>query len=360
MMMNAKKSSSLNLTRYMFLVPTVIMLLLVCSVSKAELNSAAKSGKKLFKDLKTAVANIDMAATKSPERKKTELPKAVSEISIQANILAASQISVIDTTKKQIIAIKPANKAISLYIDGVKVPMDSVNKIDPASVAQVAVYKDNPKSTNGEVEGYVLVITKANNSPDALKLFDEKIRKELHITGVTKTSTADSANRAINLSIPANKIEKVVINGNYITTGKKDTTPNTQKDKVLERLLERIDTNSLNKVTKIRLNGVTQNKTKTDSLLKAMKGWKVEKDGAVTKSGTPFPVFTFAQVFSGPIDFKDKLIIIDGKEATQKQLKKLSAAQIETINIMYKNAAITKYGDKAKNGVITISTKKGN
>ena len=54
----------------------------------------------------------------------------------------------------------------------------------------------------------------------------------------------------------------------------------------------------------------------------------------------------------------EKLIIINDKEATADDLKKLSAFDIEKIN--YKNDEFTRhqYGDKAKKGVVYIYTKK--
>ena len=126
-----------------------------------------------------------------------------------------------------------------------------------------------------------------------------------------------------------------------------------------------MDTSKLNNATKMRIKGVTLTHAKIDSSLKAMQGWKVDKDGAVTKSGKPVSAFYFT-MFSGPIDFKNKLIIIDGKEATQKQLKKLSIDKIATINPVNPNNAfnhkadtlVAKYGDKAKMGVVYITTKR--
>ena len=57
-------------------------------------------------------------------------------------------------------------------------------------------------------------------------------------------------------------------------------------------------------------------------------------------------------------NFNDRIIIIDGKEATEKALKKLPASDIETINVKNGSEMIEKYGDKAKKGVVFIGTKK--
>lgn len=55
---------------------------------------------------------------------------------------------------------------------------------------------------------------------------------------------------------------------------------------------------------------------------------------------------------------KDSLIFIDGKKSSYKALKKLEKDRIETIEITKGDDAIKKYGKKAKNGVIKVTTKK--
>ena len=59
-------------------------------------------------------------------------------------------------------------------------------------------------------------------------------------------------------------------------------------------------------------------------------------------------------------DGKYPLIIIDGKEVGRGTdlLKNVPVDQIESISVMKNEAAIAQYGDKAKDGVISIATKK--
>ena len=57
---------------------------------------------------------------------------------------------------------------------------------------------------------------------------------------------------------------------------------------------------------------------------------------------------------------KDPLYIIDGKEASKKEVKKLSPKDIMTIDVSKGKAASKKYGKKAKDGVVEIITKKKN
>ena len=57
-------------------------------------------------------------------------------------------------------------------------------------------------------------------------------------------------------------------------------------------------------------------------------------------------------------DGKEPLVYIDGKESSREEMKKLDSKNIESINVLKGDTAIKKYGKKAKNGVIEITTKK--
>jgi TonB-dependent SusC/RagA subfamily outer membrane receptor len=55
---------------------------------------------------------------------------------------------------------------------------------------------------------------------------------------------------------------------------------------------------------------------------------------------------------------KDVLYILDGKEITQKDMKDLSPNMIQSINVLKGESAKALYGEKGKNGVVEIKTKK--
>ncbi len=55
---------------------------------------------------------------------------------------------------------------------------------------------------------------------------------------------------------------------------------------------------------------------------------------------------------------KDVLYILDGKEITQKDMQDLSPNMIKSINILKGESAKALYGEKGKNGVVEIKTKK--
>ncbi|GGD56442.1 M56 family metallopeptidase [Muriicola marianensis] len=55
---------------------------------------------------------------------------------------------------------------------------------------------------------------------------------------------------------------------------------------------------------------------------------------------------------------EDPLFIVDGKEMSRKEFEGLSPSKIETVEVIKGDAATKEYGDRAKDGVIKISTKK--
>jgi TonB-dependent SusC/RagA subfamily outer membrane receptor len=55
---------------------------------------------------------------------------------------------------------------------------------------------------------------------------------------------------------------------------------------------------------------------------------------------------------------KDVLYIMDGKEISEKEMKDLSPNMIQSINVLKGESAKALYGEKGKNGVIEIKTKK--
>ncbi|WP_372937207.1 M56 family metallopeptidase [Seonamhaeicola sp.] len=57
-------------------------------------------------------------------------------------------------------------------------------------------------------------------------------------------------------------------------------------------------------------------------------------------------------------DDKNALFIIDGKEVEKNPIKDLNPEDIESINVLKDESAINKYGNRGKNGVIIITTKK--
>ncbi len=57
-------------------------------------------------------------------------------------------------------------------------------------------------------------------------------------------------------------------------------------------------------------------------------------------------------------DGEKPLMIVDGKETEGQSIKDIDPENIATINVLKGDKAIEEYGDKGKNGVVIIKTKK--
>ncbi len=55
---------------------------------------------------------------------------------------------------------------------------------------------------------------------------------------------------------------------------------------------------------------------------------------------------------------EEPLYLVDGKEITREEFKKISANDVESVNVLRDKSAIEKYGEKGKNGVVLIVRKK--
>jgi hypothetical protein len=90
---------------------------------------------------------------------------------------------------------------------------------------------------------------------------------------------------------------------------------------------------------------------KTDSEYLIAFGEKKDGDGKV--------VYAYSLKAAGKNELpKDILYIIDGQESDAAAMKKLGPNSIKSINVLKGNSANNKYGEKGKNGVIEIITKK--
>lgn len=325
MMMNARRSSKLNVTRYLVLVPVVIMLLLVFSVSKAELTRhITKTSNAVVGAINSAVGDLNELL---PEHKNIDTNKTKTDRTIPL-----AKKTVIDTNKhKFTIVVKDTLRKsnlddIDLYINDKKVDRKLLSTINPEEIKSINVLKDgNSSNPNGTIYVYLKGYDAKLKTDSSAKVMLMKLGQSTQNESVT--ITAHSARQNGNH-------DTLVMHGNRIfATGKP--------------LVFKTDTGHF--MAK-QLNG---------------KGWVNTYSTTFTtdsanafKSHNKFNIVGVVNVPNNtPIKFDDKLIIINGKEATPKKLKKISAADIERIEVLKGIAAQAKYGDKGNNGVIIITTK---
>jgi hypothetical protein len=93
---------------------------------------------------------------------------------------------------------------------------------------------------------------------------------------------------------------------------------------------------------------------KTDTTKKKNVGHIVLEDGTVQEVDADYTREFAIHVLQNP---ENKLFIIDGVETTKEKLKQFDPKKIVTINSYSGDEAVAKYGEKARDGAIVITTK---
>lgn len=371
-MMNAKRSSNVNITRYLFLIPAVMCLLLIFSVSKAELNKAVKTSAHMIRTFKTVITKIDLLpgtpATTVINREPSPVLKAVSMIHFDSDTIPVKiteRTVIVDTGKKITLRLRGMaggnDQQPDIYLNGVKMESDVLGTINPETISSINVYKNPGSSPNGVIR----IVTKGHEDKEVT------VSGRLLIDGHLAIDTALVKGHITNITV-AKPVEGLMIDGKpnqeVIVTGF-----------------------SSHNITKVRLNGkevpatdVHKVTVKGDSIKAIMIASKnspkivngVQVLNVRRTDGKKDSIFVSEHVYTGTapervvvgygtqsaktIDkLSEMLIILNGKEITHKEFKKVSADDLESVTVL-KDAAAAKYGDKGKNGVLLVTTKKGN
>jgi hypothetical protein len=156
--------------------------------------------------------------------------------------------------------------------------------------------------------------------------------------------------------IPSSDIKTIDIRGGEVNIKVDSSTgdnKNLQLKKVADKstvTIEGIEIENLS-IEKIKEAHERLKDGKTDSEYLIAIGEKKDGDGKV--------VYAYSLKAAGKNELpKDILYIIDGQESDAAAMKKLGPSSIKSINVLKGNSANNKYGDKGKNGVIEIITKK--
>ena len=314
LMMNAKRSSTINLTRYAFLVPVLLIMLLSFSITRAAI---VKTGKLTYKTLQSSVVEM-----------------------VNDNPVT--------------------NKLAAIFEEAEKKPF--VQKKDTFKIINV-----NKKDT-------VRVIGSKVSFVPSLEL-DDSI-KEVHI---------------INLMLDTNehKIKHVRINGKsyepdaekkfFISVADSNSREKRRRDTVILRMGQPGITNAQHAAIVFGGSGMYRTNTmiadtgNVAELVKHFdraagkdyKGIKTMSERFLVSGNPPKKIMNVVTVMGHPMkqdvsfdNLSGMLIIIDGKEANKSEMEKLKVAQIELIAKKDGPELIKQYGEKAKNGVVFITTQK--
>ena len=188
-----------------------------------------------------------------------------------------------------------------------------------------------------------IIINGKEISPGDLDKIDPTVIKTINIIGdekgdqkviMLKMDTV-SVDGSVRVAVPAQgniSVTQVM----FDTTGAKTVTVNNTKSNVSTMTIRTSDD---------KIAGKIENDPNTLTFT------TTDKDGKKT--------YTFVQKTTEKSELpKDVLYIIDGKEMTSGSMKDIDPNTIKMINVLKGEGATKKYGEKAKNGVVEITTKK--
>jgi len=352
-MMNAKRSSKIKLTRYALLVPAVVALLLVFSISKAAFTTKNNGASpRLLSHIKTG---ITLTVKNITATIKTNLAP-VKNKTVTAKVL--------DTIKKGSFFLSTSHHSDSLnyVINGAKATMADFKALDPKDIYSLEMMQ--AKAAKKVYDGInnnneVLFIT--TNDSEAGKKFKEKVDHMYTVNGgngvgavsVGGFSTSGSGATSTSVSSWSNSSDSTEANTAVAGSGviAVETAPNVYTFKVRPKLSRNVKIDSMwvnGKGVKLRKGMPVVFNYRTSDSLKTVVFANVHKynNSFTTKA---FKVTTSNSIDDNSINYlSDKLILIDGKEASKEDMKKLRVADIKSISINNSADATAKYGDKAK------------
>jgi bla regulator protein BlaR1 len=405
-MMNAKRSSRVNLTRYAFVVPSVVVLLLVFTLSKAE--ATKPLGIKISNAIKPVTAAIkDAALTVVKSVKKDTTVRSVMFAVIKANPVNVSLqrdtntrttlFAKVDTGRKSTLIIQTSGSqtldSLNFVIDGKKMSSADFKRLSPDKISAVNIVNyEKLDGILGPDHDYhygnkrSIVFVSTNDSSDGKELMDRLehfgqigIKANGNVAGLLSTGVKGKLENVIitgygsSLNSQATTINGKGLNHVTIVAGKPlATTINGQKPATLT-LYNKLLATTDGKKNAIRVNDVVITgyglKDGVDTVYVNGKASTIYKNPKVLtftqnlKYTTDVPlkgvkISSMAYNVTNVNRISDKLIVIDGKEANEIEMKKLSAFDIDRMSVSSDADTIKKYGDKAKYGVVYIYTKK--
>ncbi|RYU91529.1 M56 family peptidase [Mucilaginibacter terrigena] len=368
-MMNAKRSSRFTLTRYAFVVPAVIALLLVFTLSKADVakpitHKIAVAIKPVTLAIKEA-AKTAMAITDTVPVKKTK--PAVAAKKVDGDTIRFNQVfafSKADTGKVQKFYISTSSNSdidsMNVVLNGKKISNTKFSQIAPSNILSVNIISAdkiktllgaNPEYTFNNNRHVVFITTKDSKEGNELaeKLGINRQVTNIRIAGGTNDIKALSGTATLlpSLSGVRGTVSNLtVVNGDKLALN---------EDRLNEVVVQGYGTNTLKFDTAVVVKGYGTANGKQVYVREVP-----SKRYAVAGNNVTFsPSVTTALRLNTMERISDKLIVIDGKVASESEMKKLSAFDIDRISTSTSADTVKKYGDKAKYGVVYIYTKKG-
>lgn len=374
-MMNAQRSSRFSLTRYMVIVPAVILLLLVFSISKAAI---AKKGIFTLHTITAAIKNVATVNNDKPVIH-TNKPFPAMEAKAKFRITATGDTIYAgkskDGKKSMLITSDKTKDSVGYVINGAKATRADLEALDPGKVYSMdMVPADQAKKYVDFTLDKPEILFVTTDDSEKGKNLKERMDKDMGDAVVVRgrnTAISDSPDIAppppppggsysiASTTVSTDVAPKVSVHGNPKTDTKVTKTytitatpkvntstsvvvlPDGTKKIVKDVYVTKSDQND---AVRIKGDGVGRFKIDDNNGNITHLTYKIDK---LDHNNDETTIDNFN---------KDVLYVVNGKVV--KNLKGISAADISSISVLKDETATKKYGDKGKNGVIEVTTRK--
>ena len=369
-MMNAKRSSKLNLTRYVIVLPAVITLLLIFSFSE---NSIAKKSRNMFKDMAISVSTLNPVKTITASIQ-NNITQPANHLVKSAPIAIMPKAKNADTVFKsgnlhnQFLVIGDKSSDSTIFVlNGVKSTKSALKALDPGKIENINMMSGaeaKPYFTGADSKYQVCFIT-TKDSETGKKLAD-KINKGMGHADFGAMRGSDNLNYNFTLTM-----RKDSMSTPSVAVVKPDNAPDVMvisDDAAKPVVMKDQNVIVIRKppVAGTKVTGNTVTAVNVDAKPATVYHYNITSKDTLVLKRSPLKMSIRRYNYSYDYDsdntninhISDKMIMINGKEATEKDMKKLKAYDIESIDVKTDAKTKNQYGDKAKNGVLFITTKK--
>jgi bla regulator protein BlaR1 len=362
-MINTKRSAGYKLARYVFLVPVVVALLLIFSLSKAEV---AKKGLRTFNSMATAISHLNISYSGKPHLAdvKATTGSTVVEKAVTKNADTIYDGKSKDGKKSFFMISGQRPDSLTYVVNGVKGTKDMLNALDPAKIMSLEMLPpEKAKEFFPEADGKHQVLFVTTDDSEAGKKLKEKIDKSFSggQLAMIKNISINSDDGSPDIAPPGAAMTYSISSSSDDVSADADGSRNIGTVIVADNKPKVSAKTSTTVKKQVYISAMPKAEVAVSSDI-APEVITVEGTDKVTPpDGKPRKIFIRGFNTKNDqltIDGEGKpLFIIDGKEA--KSLKNVSAEDIKSITVLKDGTAEKKYGEKGKNGVIEIYTKKG-
>lgn len=232
---------------------------------------------------------------------------------------------------------KDTDRSTMFFINDRESTKDDIADLDPEKIVSVHIDKNKTVTDNNSTDGIMRVITSGDETGESASGISLQNLKQ-------DKNALKKISKMYILSVDDMEINEDQLQELDLTTIKsiyKITEGNTKRKKAVLHLST----------------GNTNRKPVRTILIEAQNNVKELKEDE--KTGTSNATFTFNNATAFRLDNAKKqsfLYLINGKEVSKEDFSKVDPKNIKNINILKDNTAVKKSGDKAKNGVIEVTT----